>query len=103
MKKILALLFLSIIGFSDIQAQNNSIFSDGEYSQEITISPNPATDFIKITGLETDQNFVIYDMVGQVVKTGVLRKNDEIAIYDFENGLYILKFDDKTILKFIKK
>jgi len=100
MKRTILLLFLLIIGFSNIEAQNSSIPTT---SQNIVISPNPSTDFIKISGLYNEQYFVIYDMIGQEIISGWIKNNETIDIQEFKAGLYMLKLSNRTILKFIKR
>ncbi|WP_265428849.1 T9SS type A sorting domain-containing protein [Chryseobacterium sp. YIM B08800] len=71
-------------------------------SQSIKLYPNPATDVIHLDGAD-NSNFVIYNAVGQLVKSGEIKKG-EIAVQELVKGQYILKLkgEDKAI-KFIKK
>jgi len=71
-------------------------------SQSIKLYPNPATDVIHLDGAD-NSNFVIYNAVGQLVKSGEIKKG-EIAVQELIKGQYILKLKgaDKAI-KFIKK
>lgn len=64
--------------------------------------PNPAVDLIYINGIK-DQNFNIYNVTGQLVKSGVM-KGGGIDVRDLVKGAYILKIkDNHEGMKFIKK
>lgn len=104
MKTIFTLILISIISISNIYSQNNdAITNQIRTEKKIVISPNPSTDYIKISGLTNEQSYIIFDMVGQVVVSGTIRNEEKINLQDFKSGLYILKFSDRTILKFIKE
>ncbi|MBN2664472.1 MAG: T9SS type A sorting domain-containing protein [Bacteroidales bacterium] len=104
MKTIFTLILISVIGISNIYSQNNDDFTmPTTTTKNIVISPNPSTDYINISGLANEQNYIIFDMVGQVVVSGTIRNEEKINIQNFKSGLYILKFSDRTILKFIKE
>lgn len=68
----------------------------------VRVYPNPATDFIHLDGVK-DQDFKIYDTLGQLVKSGLM-KNGTIDVRQFEKGIYILKIKERgESMKFIKK
>ncbi|MGU3375350.1 T9SS type A sorting domain-containing protein [Chryseobacterium sp. M5A1_1a] len=68
----------------------------------ITLYPNPAIDFIHVDGIK-DQDFKIYNMAGQLTKTGSI-KQGIIDVKDLLKGIYILKIKEKEeSVKFIKK
>lgn len=94
---------------SGVYAQN-LIFPEGTMGTQdildkrstIVLYPNPAVDLIHINGVE-DQSFKMYDIVGQLVKSGSMKRGD-IEVRDLMKGTYILKI--KNIpegMKFIKK
>ncbi|MBD3905814.1 T9SS type A sorting domain-containing protein [Chryseobacterium sp. Ch-15] len=72
-------------------------------TKSISLYPNPATDVIHLDGVDNDSNFVIYNAVGQLVKSGEMQKG-KIAVQELVKGQYMLKLkgQDKAI-KFIKK
>ncbi|QDO95239.1 T9SS type A sorting domain-containing protein [Formosa sediminum] len=72
-------------------------------TNEIKIVPNPASDFIQLNKLNTKEIYTIYNTLGQEVKEGIVFENDKIDIKSLENGLYFLKIDGKTTMKFLKK
>lgn len=69
----------------------------------VKIYPNPASDFITISGLKNRENFRVYDVLGTEIIKGKIIDNGEIAIKNFSNGIYFLKFDNGNTIKFIKE
>jgi hypothetical protein len=71
-------------------------------TKDITLYPNPATDFIHVDGTD-NSHFVIYNAAGQLVKSGEMQKG-EIAVHELVKGQYILKLKgQEKAMKFIKK
>ena len=70
---------------------------------EITIYPNPSSDYLKISGLTQSKNYRIYNVLGVEVTKGMVSDNDKINILNFANGVYFLELDNSRILKFMKK
>jgi len=73
-----------------------------EFDSKLTISPNPSKDFIKISGLESKDSFSIYNTLGENLIEGKVSDQQLINISDLENGVYYLKIESGSILKFIK-
>lgn len=70
--------------------------------KSIKLYPNPATDVIHLDGAD-NSNFIIYNAVGQVVKSGEI-KSGEIVVNELVKGQYMLKLkDQEKAIKFIKK
>ncbi len=55
--------------------------------------PNPASNFIKVHGIEEGSVFGIYDLTGKRVKTGKLRPDLKIDLSDIDVGTYLIRFD----------
>jgi hypothetical protein len=70
---------------------------------KINLFPNPSKEFIQITGLNKIENYRIYNIIGTEIKNGVISDNEKIEIINFSNGIYFMKFDNGSTLKFIKK
>jgi Secretion system C-terminal sorting domain len=68
----------------------------------ITIYPNPSSDFITISGLNKKENYRIYNVLGAEMNYGTVSENQKINIQNLSNGIYILKFNRGSTLKFIK-
>lgn len=69
---------------------------------KINLYPNPSSDFIKITGLNTVEHYIIYSEIGTEVINKTIFNEGKIEIKNLSNGLYFLKFDNGNTLKFIK-
>jgi len=69
----------------------------------ITIYPNPSSDFITISGLNKKENYRIYNVLGAEMNYGTVSENQKINIQNLSTGIYILKFNRGSTLKFIKK
>lgn len=71
--------------------------------KDITLSPNPSSELIKISGISKRENYIIYNFLGKTIKNGTVSNNETIDINNFNNGLYFIKFDKGNALKFLKK
>lgn len=93
----------SVIYAQNLVFPNTSLgTNDIVKSKPITLYPNPATDVIHLNGAD-DSNFMIYNAVGQLVKSGEIKKG-EIAVQELVKGQYILKLKgQEKAIKFIKK
>ncbi|MFL9835094.1 T9SS type A sorting domain-containing protein [Chryseobacterium terrae] len=84
-----------------IPASNLGV-NDVVKTKNLKLYPNPAVDIIHVDGVK-DNSFTIYNLVGQIVKSGVT-KNGEIAVRELLKGEYILKIKgQEKSAKFIKK
>lgn len=74
-----------------IDTTSASIVSD---IREITIYPNPATDYIIINqGDQTDMRYLLYDLSGRLVKSLEIKEAHQHTIWDVgdvQNGVYSL-------------
>lgn len=70
---------------------------------EIVVIPNPANDFIKLIGIETDSKLVIENCIGkQIINKTVKNKEYEINTSNWKSGIYyyyIFKNDEKSKAK----
>jgi len=69
----------------------------------LNIYPNPATNVIKVNGLTSKENYTIYNTIGAVIKSGSISNSEEINVSNLTNGVYFLKFNSASTIKFIKK
>ncbi|WP_157983118.1 T9SS type A sorting domain-containing protein [Psychroflexus aestuariivivens] len=74
-----------------------------ELNNKFKLYPNPANEFIKISGLLTKVNYRIYDILGKEVKKGDITNQEQIDIQDFTKGLYFIKLDNGNTIKFMKE
>ena len=73
------------------------------FDNEISLIPNPSSDFISISNLKSAESYSIINQIGQEVKRGVISNQEKIYIGDFTNGLYLFKFKNGNAIKFIKE
>jgi len=70
----------------------------------INIYPNPATNFLTIKNQQDFKNYIIINMVGQKIASGIL-KEEPINIDTLEKGIYFIELsnEEKSMMKqFIK-
>ena len=65
--------------------------------------PNPTADFIQILNLKKEESYLIYDLLGAVIKRGFISNNEQIEVRDLAKGVHFLKFENGNTFKFIKK
>jgi hypothetical protein len=71
---------------------------------DINISPNPASNSIKITSNTELKNVEIWDILGQKIFSGDFNENTaEIDLSNLRSGLYFLKMSDSSTHLFIKE
>ncbi len=91
-------------GFSYTRSSNQSIeLMELDNVSTPNIYPNPATDFIQVTGLFAAENFSIYNVLGSIVTTGSVANNETINIESLKSGVYFIKFEDGKSLRFVKE
>ncbi|QDO95525.1 T9SS type A sorting domain-containing protein [Formosa sediminum] len=83
----------STLGINDVYAENVSL----------KLFPNPSSDFIQISGLKATEKYEIFNVLGSVVKSGVISDNQKIRISNLMKGIYILKLEKGNTIKFVKK
>lgn len=67
----------------------------------LRLSPNPASDVIRISGVQSGQKTEIYNTAGTLVKT-VINTTGLVHIADLKKGIYFIVIDGQ-VGKFIKK
>ena len=89
--------------FDDLIINDNSLSTNDFTLKRIKVFPNPSSDFIKINGLTTVENYEIYNTIGQKVRIGTVVENEKIDIHNLTNGIYFLKLEKTNSIKFIKE
>ncbi|MDQ1266446.1 MAG: hypothetical protein QG635_1598, partial [Bacteroidota bacterium] len=94
---ILSWWFCPIAGDSitDVEEENMNL----ENNCELTIIPNPAADFIHVSGIEPSEIVCIYSIEGIKIYDG--RNNGRIDVSTLSKGIYIIKVRNKY-MKFVK-
>lgn len=75
--------------------------TDSYFRESMMIFPNPTSDFINVTGFKPNENAIIINLNGQVLKSTKIDK-DRIDVSDLKTGIYFVKIKN-VFSKFIKK
>ena len=74
------------------------------HTTDFTIYPNPASNELNIKPPDKlEHRIQLYDIYGKVLKSETIVGHQIIHISDFPIGLYLVKIDGNSTLKFIKK
>ena len=87
---------------TDAGADCATLSNGDELLLEVNLFPNPASDYIKISNLNTEENYIIYDALGKQVNSGELLMDSKITVSHLEKGIYFLKLDNYKTLRFVK-
>lgn len=68
---------------------------------EFSIYPNPAVDFINITGLDVDEEICIFDQTGRLLVSPPAGTK-KIEVSSFPYGVYLIRTKTGKTLKFLK-
>ncbi len=71
--------------------------------QSVTVYPNPAEDVIILEGITEVTEGKIFNMMGQFVKSVRIVPFEVLEVSDLVSGMYWLKTEKYTPVKFIKK
>ncbi len=72
-------------------------------NRKIKLFPNPAAGYIQISGLKSNEDYIIYNLAGTPVFKGIIFNNEKIDIRNFPAGLYFLKFKNGNTFRFVKE
>ncbi len=93
--------------FSDTLTK--TIFTNGIYNliaNNVKIYPNPATTILTIEGKLTIETIEILDVTGKTVLTSSFREKEKkqfVNIRNLEKGIYFIKINNNSIVKFVKE
>ncbi len=80
-----------IISYVDLEDQNSS--------DQITVFPNPFSDFIQLTGINDGTSFQITNTIGQIVRSGKVEDQKINDLSELPSGSYFLEvFTEEDIL-----
>lgn len=85
---------------STVTKDNNLAVKDIN-QKNITVYPNPAKSFIKISDLQKSTDYEIFSIDGKLIKNGIANPDSEINISTLVKGTYVLKFNNQSV-KIIK-
>ncbi len=80
-----------------ITVQNVTSIKESESISDISVFPNPASDFLTVEFNDNNGLFSleIFDITGKKVLNQNLVSNAKIPVYNFRRGLYFIKISDK--------
>lgn len=78
------------------------IASNTKLDNQLNLYPNPAVKYIRIKKLKEEVNYSIFNTLGKEVKKGNIFNHEKINIENLNNGIYFMRFDNGSTLKFIK-
>jgi hypothetical protein len=87
----------------NLQNSSLSIQENQFGNNDITFYPNPSSKFITISGINKNENYKIYNVLGVEINSGIISNNEKIDIQNFNNGIFFLKFKNGKTIKFMKK
>ncbi len=98
-------LFVSVTNdLAGRQSTTNTIFNSKVNTIQLSIFPNPTTQFIVISGATNDYEYKFYNLSGQVVQKGtVSQENNSIDTSNLKTGFYLLSIKNHGTYKIIKK
>ena len=74
-----------------------------DINTSFSVYPNPASSFLAVTGLKQETAYEVINVLGAKVLEGTLSMTTKIEIETLTKGIYFLKLDSGTLLKFLKK
>lgn len=71
---------------------------------KISIFPNPSSDFISVSNLDSAMRYKITSITGQTVMSDLIdQNNNQIDIQNLSKGFYFVEIEGKKTIKLIKK
>lgn len=71
--------------------------------EDIYLYPNPSENILIIKGLNKNEFYTIYNILGEALIARSTSNSEEIDVKNLSNGLYFLKLDSGKTFQFIKK
>jgi len=69
----------------------------------LNLYPNPSNEYLNVSGLKKNENYTIWNTIGNKMKNGSISNQEKINIQNLTNGRYFLKFQNGNTFNFIKK
>ena len=87
-----------IWGENQGEVWNQSLSSEEDKLQNISIYPNPASNFVQFKGMETNALVEFYSMTGRKVYEAKI-ENDAVVYFDLSSGVYLVRIiDDSQVI-----
>lgn len=88
-------------GIFRINTENLSV-GDNQLS-EVKLFPNPSSQYLNMTGVNTTTAYTILDLNGKQILTGLINTDAPIDISALATGIYFINISETGTLKFIKQ
>ena len=72
-------------------------------NNKLSISPNPASNYLTVSEETTAKQYEIYNVLGAKISEGSFINSNQINVENLKNGVYLLKVDNYNAIKFIKQ
>jgi len=72
-------------------------------SKDVTLFPNPSTNFIEISGLDNEETYTIYNVLGMKVQEGIVADRKKINITDLKSAVYFIQIENTGTKRFVKQ
>ena len=90
-------------GFTYERSTDQNLGIDNfDHKEKLIVHPNPATDHISISNIESPLNYNIYNTIGSQISKGSINNDDRIDVAHYNSGIYIIQFDNGVSMKFVK-
>ena len=90
------------LGF-EVKISGESTLNLAAYEKDaLLLFPNPTTNYISVLNLNSEEHYIIFDVLGKKVSSGTLSPNSQISVNNLEKGIYFLKLDGHKASKFLK-
>lgn len=73
-----------------------------EFSDDISIYPNPVNNELYITNGDENSNYQIINLLGEEMKKGQVLSTNPINVSELASGIYFIKIENSESIKFIK-
>ena len=84
-------------GLDHFEILNASDVGVTELSKSLRLYPNPTNDFIQIEGVETNSNYRVANMSGQILITGEVTPNNyRINLSRLQSGIYFIEIANQS-------
>jgi hypothetical protein len=75
---------------------------DASYVSSFDVTPNPAKDFIIVSvPFDEERSYSIYDMRGNIVKSGTVSNGEKLNVESLSSGMYLMNIGN-VYIKFNK-
>lgn len=89
--------------FSYTRSTSPLSVEDVKSQSSLNIYPNPATDYIQISGIPSEKEYKVYSLSGKVVAQGNISDMGQVNIKALPKGTYLMSIEGENVHKFIKQ